>query len=67
MKVTICLSRGRITIASMSGDDVMAMLDEWHDPHFAKPVMTATLDGNAVSHIARSHVVRIDVDEEDES
>ena len=62
MKVTTHLSRGKVTVGKMSDDGALALIDDFHRGD--SPVITLTID-DAVTHIARAHIVRIDIDPDD--
>lgn len=64
MKVTIYHTEGTVDIASIPDANVMEIVEE-----FARPkttVMQFVLDGEAVVYINRQHIIRIDVDPDDE-
>lgn|GEM_PF-1441012 len=64
MKVTIHLDDGsRITVRRMDG--VLELLEQWRDGD--APVLSVSLDDVAVTHVARAHIVRIDVDEPEDA
>ena len=50
----------RIDIAKMDVDSAMGLVEAFADLDNVN--LTVALDENAVSHIARDHIVRIDID-----
>ena len=63
MKVYILQTRGNVSIRDMPDDSVMELVSDWQTGDSA--VITVTID-DAITHMARSHIVRIDVDEGDD-
>ena len=63
MKVYIQQMRGHVSIKDMPDDSVMELVSDWQTGDSA--VITVTID-DAITHMARSHIVRIDVDEGDD-
>lgn len=51
---------GQVEIKTMADEDALDAIDDWHNGE--GDVLTFTLDDNASTHIARRHIVRIDVD-----
>jgi hypothetical protein len=63
MKVAVITTDGAaIRIGTMPDEDVMELVTEWTTGE--EPVLTLALDEDGVTHIARAHIIRIDVDEE---
>ncbi|GMA26180.1 hypothetical protein GCM10025864_39390 [Luteimicrobium album] len=61
MKVTIVTTDGgSVAIQSMSGDGVMELVEQWTAGD--NQVLAFSLDDTATTYIARSQIVRIDVD-----
>ena len=60
MRVHILQTSGHVSIRDMPNDSVLELVEAWQSG--TEPVMTVTLD-DAVTHMARSHIVRIDVDQ----
>jgi hypothetical protein len=65
MKVTVHTTNPDhgIEIQSMPDEDVIALVDDFERGDSG--TLTFTLDGGSVSHLARAHVVGIDVDPEE--
>jgi len=63
VKVYIQQMRGHVSIKDMPDDSVMELVSDWQTGDSA--VITVTID-DAITHMARSHIVRIDVDEGDD-
>ena len=64
MKVNVQLTKGHVTIQRLPDGDVMGLIDDFRQGD--SPVITLTID-DAVTHIARAHIVRIDIDPEDKA
>jgi len=62
MKVTAYLSRGKVTVEQMSDGGALELIDDFRRGD--SPVITLTID-DAITHIARAHIVRIGIDPED--
>jgi len=60
VKVHILQTSGHVSIRDMPNDSVLELVEAWQSG--TEPVMTVTID-DAVTHMARSHIVRIDVDQ----
>jgi len=52
-----------VLIQSMADEDVLELVNDFRDGE--SPALTFVLDDGRVSHLARTHVVGIDVDPED--
>lgn len=63
MQVTIYLTRGKVEVQRMTESAVHDLLDQYR--YGAERTMGVVLDDNAITHIQKKHVIRIDVDEED--
>ena len=63
MKVYIQQMRGHVSIKDMPDDSVMELVADWQTGDSA--VITVTID-DAITHMARSHIVRIDVDQDED-
>ena len=59
MKVNILLTRGHVDFQSMPEGDVMDLVEEFENGDLA--VLRFSLDGESTTHIAREHIVRIDI------
>ncbi|UAW09423.1 hypothetical protein SEA_KLEVEY_67 [Arthrobacter phage Klevey] len=63
MRVEIHSTSGGVTVESMPDEDVAALLSDYENG--TSRALTVRLDeGRSVSHLARAHIVRIDVEEE---
>lgn len=68
MKVTIYQTRGKVEILDMPNEGVMNLIDDWQNG--VEPVLSFALNENtpsespAITHVARAHITRIDVDDE---
>ena len=63
MKVYIQQMRGHVFIKDMPADSVMELVSDWQTGDSA--VITVTID-DAITHMARAHIVRIDVDQDED-
>ena len=63
MRVHILQTIGHVSIRDMPDDSVLELVEAWQSG--TEPVMTVTID-DAITHMARAHIVRIDVDEGDD-
>lgn len=59
--VTLYLTQGYLQVRDMPLEDAVALVDEWRDGD--SPTLTITLDDTAVTHVARAHIVRIDLED----
>lgn len=62
MRIRIYLTRGRVGIGHMPDESALRMVEEFQEGD--SPTLTFTLDDESITHIARPHIVRIDLDPE---